>query len=459
MRLLLKKGRVFDPDLNLDLEADVLVQEGRILRIEKGISDAHVDRCIDARGLLVTAGFVDLHSHLREPGEEHKEDFISSSESALAGGFTSVCAMPNTRPPNDSPSVTRLILSQTAKLGGVRVYPIGAITRGLQGEHLTDVGELKDCGVVALSDDGRPVMNSRLMRRALEYGRTFELPIIQHAEDLALSEGAVMNEGEVSTRLGLRGQPPQTESILVARDLALVELTGARYHVAHVSTRETVELVRSAKKRGLPVTCEVTPHHLLLTDTACLDYNTYAKVNPPLRSRQDQIALWEGLQDGTIDCIATDHAPHSRGDKEVQFDCAAFGSTGFETALSLGLELVEQKALSLERLIHSLTIAPARALKLPGGSLREDSVADLAVIDLEKQWSLEPSSFHSKSKNSPFLGRKLTGKVLFTVLRGSVAYEHRGDKRTSRQSEVRPRKEYSPSNAPQREQNTTEATP
>lgn len=423
MRLLLKKGRVFDPELGLDRESDVLIQEGRIARIEKGISDAHVDQCVDARGLLLTAGFIDLHSHLREPGEEHKEDFISSSESALAGGFTSVCAMPNTRPPNDSPSVTRLILSQTTRLGGVRVYPIGAITRGLQGEALTDIGELKDCGVVALSDDGRPVMNSRLMRRALEYGRTFELPIIQHAEDLTLSEGAVMNEGEFSTRLGLKGQPPQTESILVARDLALVELTGARYHVAHVSTRETVELVRAAKKRGLPITCEVTPHHLLLTDEACLDYNTYAKVNPPLRSHRDQIALWEGLRDGTIDCIATDHAPHSRGDKEIQFDCAAFGSTGFETALALGLQLVREKELTLERLIHSLTLAPAKALKLPGGTLKEDSIADLAAIDLDHEWQLIPDEFHSKSKNSPFLGKQFRGKVRFTVLRGQMAFE------------------------------------
>ena len=385
-------------------------------------SDAAV---IDARDLVVVPGLIDLHAHLREPGEEYKEDLASASASAAAGGFTAVCAMPNTKPPNDSRAVTELILSRARAVGGVRVYPVGAVSRALQGETLAEIGELKDAGVVALSDDGRPVMNARLMRRALEYGRTFDLPVVQHAEDLHLSEGGVMHEGVASTRAGLRGQPGQAEDVMVARDLALVELTGARYHVAHITTEASVKLVREAKRRGLPVTCEVTPHHLTLTDEACMTYDTATKVNPPLRAARDVEALREALVDGTIDAIATDHAPHTSIEKQVEYDGAAFGMIGFETALSLILRLVEKKALSLNDAIERLTSGPARVFKLPGGTVPEGAPGDVTLIDLEKQWTVELGGLHSKSRNTPFLGWKMKGKAVVTIVGAKIVHDER----------------------------------
>jgi len=422
----LQKARVVDPKSGTDREQDVIIQNGRIKESGRGLATPKGVIPLDLRGLLVVPGFIDLHAHLREPGEEYKEDFRSASAAAASGGFTSVCAMPNTKPPNDSRAITDLILTKTKEMGGIRVYPVGAITMGLQGQRLTEFGELKDAGVVAFSDDGRPVMNSRVMRRALEYGRTFDVPIIQHAEDLNLSEGGAMHEGRCSTHIGMRGQPSQAESVIVARDLALVELIGARYHVAHVSTKESIQMIREAKRKGLPVTCEVTPHHLMLTDEACLSYDTSTKVNPPLRTKEDVAVLWQALADGTIDAVATDHAPHSSIEKLVEYDCSAFGAIGFETALPLVLRLVEKKEMSLMTAIERMTWGPARTLGLPGGSLQEGTPGDVTCIDLEKEWTVDADSFRSKSRNSPFFGWTLKGKVVLTLVEGKMIHQDRG---------------------------------
>src|SRR5262244_1043860 len=322
MDLVIRGGRVIDPHTKTDRQADVLVSEGRIARIEPGISPGKA-KVVDARDMLVVPGLVDLHVHLREPGQEYKEDIASGTRAAAAGGFTTVCCMPNTVPPNDCRAVTELILRRAREVGSARVHPVGAISKGLAGESLAEMAEMSEAGIVAVSDDGRPVMDAGLMRRALEYAATFGLPVVQHAEDLTLSAGGVMNEGDVATRIGLRGQPPAAESVMVARDIELVAWTGARYHVAHVSAGRTAALVRDAKRRGLPVTCEATPHHLTLTDAACQAYATYCKCAPPLRGAVDVASLREALADGTIDAIAIDHAPHSPVEKDVEFDDAA----------------------------------------------------------------------------------------------------------------------------------------
>ena len=424
-RVHLKRARLIDPKSGIDSELDLVVGDGKLQQTGRGLVTPSDAIPIDAQGLTAVPGLIDLHAHLREPGEEYKEDLATASASAAAGGFTAVCAMPNTNPPNDCRAITELILARAKAVGGVRVYPVGAVSRGLKGLMLTEIGELKDAGVIAISDDGRPIMNARLMRRALEYGRTFDLPVIQHAEDLDLSEGGVMHEGACSTRAGLRGQPSQAEAVMIARDLALVELTGARYHVAHISTAESVKLVREAKRRGLPVTCEVTPHHLTLTDEACLTYDTATKVNPPLRATSDVDALREALIDGTIDAIATDHAPHTSLEKLTEFDCAAFGMIGFETALSLALGMVERGDLSLNDAITRLSWAPARIFNLPGGTLPEGSPADITCIDMEKTWTVDANAFKSKSRNTPFSGWKLKGKAVMTIVGGQIIHDER----------------------------------
>jgi dihydroorotase len=416
----IRGGRLIDPRQGTDDELDVIVQDGRVARIGKGLDTPTGALVCDARGKIVAPGLVDLHAHLREPGEEGKETIETGSNAAASGGFTTVCAMPNTHPPNDCRAITMLVRTRARELGGVRVLPVGAITRGLQGEQLADFGELKEAGVVALSDDGRCVMNARLMRRALEYGRTFDLPIVQHAEDHELSRGGAMNEGAVSTRAGIPGQPAEAEEIIVARDLILVEMTGARYHVAHASTARTVAMVREAKARGLPVTCEVTPHHLTLTDEACAGYDTSTKMYPPLRTQADVDALAVGLADGTIDAIATDHAPHSKNAKQVEFDCAAFGVIGLETALSIALSLVASGALSLRDAIERLTWGPARTFKLQAGTMPEGAVADVVVIDPDLEWTVVAEDIESKSKNTPFLGRKMRGRAVLTLAAGAV---------------------------------------
>jgi len=420
--LVLRGGRVFDPAAArpLDQAGDVRIAHGRVVEIGRGLVGG---RILDVKGLWIVPGLIDLHVHLREPGQEYKEDIETGARAAAAGGFTTICCMPNTRPVNDQRTVTELIVRRAREVAAVRVRPIGAITAGLEGKALADIGDMKEGGIVAISDDGRPVMNAGLMRRALEYARTFDLPVVQHAEDLDLSEGGSMNEGAVATRIGVKGQPACAESAMVARDLEIVEWTGARYHVAHVSTARTVALVRDAKRRGLPVTCEVTPHHLALTDDACAHYDTRTKVMPPLRTAADQEALLEGLADGTIDCIATDHAPHSPVEKDVEFECAAPGMLGLETALPIILDFVRMGSLDERRAIAALTGGPARAFGLSGGGLAVGAVADLCVIDPERPMTITAEDLASKSKNTPFLGQTLAGRAVLTLVEGRCVFD------------------------------------
>jgi dihydroorotase len=420
--LVLRGGRVFDPAAArpVDQTGDVRIAHGRIVEIGRGLVGG---RILDVRDLWIVPGLIDLHVHLREPGQEYKEDIETGTRAAAAGGFTTICCMPNTRPVNDQRTVTELIVRRSREIGAVRVRPIGAITAGLEGKALADIGDMKEGGIVAISDDGRPVMNAGLLRRALEYARTFDLPVVQHAEDLDLAEAGAMNEGAVATRIGIKGQPVCAESAMVARDLEIVEWTGARYHVAHASTARTVALVRDAKRRGLPVTCEVTPHHLALTDEACAHYDTRTKVMPPLRTAADQDALLEGLSDGTIDCIATDHAPHSPVEKDVEFECAAPGMLGLETALPIILDFVRMGSLDERRAIAALTGAPARAFGLPGGTLAVGAVADLCVIDPERPLTITAEELASKSKNTPFLGQTLAGRAVLTLVEGRCVFD------------------------------------
>jgi len=420
--LVLRGGRVFDPAAArpIDQAGDVRIAQGRIVEIGRGLVGG---RILDVRDLWIVPGLIDLHVHLREPGQEYKEDLETGTRAAAAGGFTTICCMPNTRPVNDQRTVTELIVRRSREVGVVRVRPIGAITAGLEGKALADIGDMKEGGIVAISDDGRPVMNAGLLRRALEYARTFDLPVVQHAEDLDLAEAGAMNEGAVATRIGIKGQPVCAESAMVARDLEIVEWTGARYHVAHASTARTVALVRDAKRRGLPVTCEVTPHHLALTDEACAHYDTRTKVMPPLRTAADQEALLEGLSDGTIDCIATDHAPHSPVEKDVEFECAAPGMLGLETALPIILDFVRMGSLDERRAIAALTGAPARAFGLPGGTLAVGAVADVCVIDPERPVTITAEDLASKSKNTPFLGQTLAGRAVLTLVEGRCVFD------------------------------------
>lgn len=425
--IVLQGGRVFDPHSmrapqngSAGIAADIRIRAGRIVEIGPGLRG---DFEIDVSDLLVVPGLIDLHVHLREPGQEYKEDLQSGTLAAAAGGFTTVCCMPNTKPVNDQRSITELIVRRARQVGHARVHPIGAITQGLQGTALADIGDMHEGGIVAISDDGRPVMNAGLLRRAMEYARTFDIPLVQHAEDLDLAEGGAMNEGAVSTRIGVRGQPVCAESAMVARDLEVVAWTGARYHVAHASAARTVGLVRQAKKQGLPVTCEVTPHHLALTDEACCHYDTNTKVMPPLRTTADTEALLEGLVDGTVDCIATDHAPHSLVEKEVEFECAAPGMLGLETAIPIIFDFVRMGVLPEWRAVQALTAAPARVFGLAGGSLAAGALADITVIDPERPFVLGVDSIQSKSKNSPFLGQRLAGRAVLTLLEGRITYD------------------------------------
>jgi dihydroorotase len=424
MDICLRGGRVIDPARGMDATADVLLKGGTIAKVGPGLAagvDAGV-RVIDVAGQWVVPGLIDLHTHLREPGQEYKEDIATGTRAAAAGGFTAVCAMPNTVPPNDNRAVSELIVRRAAEVGVVRVYPVGAISKGLKGESLSEMGELKDAGCVAVSDDGHPVMNAELMRRAMEYARTFGLPLVQHCEDLTLSAGGAMNEGLVSTRAGIRAQPSAAESSMVARDIELCALTGARYHVAHISSAESVRLVREAKRRGLPVTCEVTPHHLTLTDEACAAYDTHAKCNPPLRTWQDVEAVRAGLVDGTIDAVATDHAPHSAVEKDVEFEQAAFGVIGLETAVPLVLALVHAGRLTPTDFVRRMSSGPAAAFGLRGGSLAEGRLADVTVIDPDVDWTCKPARLRSRSHNTPFAGLALKGRATLTIVGGRIVY-------------------------------------
>jgi dihydroorotase len=377
---------------------------------------------IDAKGCVVCPGLIDMHVHFREPGFEYKETITSGCQSAAAGGFTSVAVMPNTNPVNDTRAVTEHILSLARTEGIINVYAIGAITQKLEGERLSEMADLKNAGAIAFSDDGRPVMNNELMRRAFEYSKMFKLPLIQHSEMLDLTEGGCMNEGIVSTELGLKGMPAEAEDIMVYRDIALLEKTGGRLHVAHISSKNSVDLVRQAKSSGLSVTCEVAPHHFTLTDEAVRGYDTNTKMSPPLRTIDDVEAIKEGLQDGTIDIIATDHAPHDITDKQVEYQNACFGIVGLETALPLSLKLVDEKILSMGDVIKKLTATPADIFNLKAGSLSLDNEADILIFNPNLEYSIDISKFHSKSKNSPFDGWKVKGKVIHTLVKGKTAY-------------------------------------
>lgn len=432
MQLLIRRGRLIDPARKVDALVDVLIAGGRIARIAPRIDPARVlhgqgkagVRTIDAHGKIIAPGFIDMHTHLREPGEEGKESVASGCKAAAAGGFTAVACMPNTVPVNDNKLVTHYILSKALAEGCVRVYPIGAITRGSQGERLADIGELKTAGVVALSDDGEPVISAEVLRRAMEYATNFALPIISHCEDKSLSSGGVMHEGYWSTRLGLPGIPAAAEEVMVARDVILAEMTGCRLHIAHVSTAGAVEIIRAAKAKGIQVTAEATPHHFTLTDEAVASFSTNTKVNPPLRSEFHRGALREGLRDGTIDAIATDHAPHHQNAKDLEYITAANGMVGLETAVSLTLsELVHPGIITLDQAIAKLSTNPGRILGVEGGTLREGDRADLTILDLTRPVVVDPKKFFSKSTNTPFAGRRLQGGPVMTIVGGRVAWE------------------------------------
>ena len=424
MGLLLKGGLVVDPAQDLEAERDLLIENGRVARLAgTGTIPAAGHEVQDCRGLVVCPGFIDLHVHLREPGQEYKETIASGGQAAAAGGFTAVACMPNTQPVNDNAAVTRFILEKAASARQVRVYPVAAISQGSEGKILAEYGELKAAGAAALSDDGRPVSNAQLMRRALEYAHTFDLLVISHAEDLELTGHGVMHEGLVSVQLGLRGIPAAAETVAVFRDCELARLTGARLHIAHVSAAGTVEIIRQFKAQGAPISAETAPHYFTLTHEAVQGYDTNAKMNPPLRTEADVAAIKQGLADGTLDCIATDHAPHSVLEKDLEFDQAANGIIGLETAVGLSLQLVATGVLTLPQLVAKLSTNPARLLGVPGGILREGAPADITVLDLHRPWTVDVAAFKSKSRNCPFHGWQLPGRAVMTVVGGEVVWK------------------------------------
>lgn len=424
MKIVIHGGTVIDPANSRAARLDVLIEDGQIRAIDRPGSFLGVgDSGIDASGCIVTPGFIDMHVHLREPGFEYKETVSTGVQSAVAGGFTTVACMANTNPVNDNGAVTRYIIEKAEEANLARVLPIGALSKGLKGESLADIGEMAAAGAVAISDDGRPVMDGNLMRRALEYCSMFNLPISVHEEDLHLAAGGVMNEGTIALRLGLKGIPNAAEDVMVARDIILSRLTGGRLHIAHASTRGAVALVRQAKAEGLAVTAEAAPHHFSLTEDAVEGYNTNAKMAPPLRQKEDVEAIKEGLRDGTIDAIATDHAPHHRDEKAVEFDQALNGIVGLETALPLTLNLVAEGVFSLSEAIRKLAVNPARILGLPSGTLSLGAPADVTIFDPTRTWKVAPGQLRSKSKNTPFGGWDLTGYVVLTMVGGRVVYE------------------------------------
>ena len=426
MQTLIKNGQVIDPANQLNGPFDILINNRKIEAIEPqgNISGSKLKDVpvLDAKNCVVAPGFCDMHVHFREPGHEYKETIETGSASAAAGGFSTVAVMPNTSPVNDNRSITELIFSQAKKTNLVNVFPIGAITKGLKGESLSDMGELKEAGCIGYSDDGRPVMDSELMRRAFEYSRMFGLPCIQHSEILDLTREGCMNEGIISTELGLKGMPVEAEDIMVFRDICLLRKTGGRLHVAHISSGGAVELVRQAKAKGLPVTCEVAPHHFTLTEEACRNYDTNAKMSPPLRTHEDLELIKEGLRDGTIDIIATDHAPHDVADKQMEFSKACFGIVGLETALPLTLKMVDEKVITLQKAVDLLTHQPCRLFNLDKGTLGVGKDADIVIFNPKTQYAIEPEKFKSRSKNSPYKGWKVRGKVLHTLVAGKTVY-------------------------------------
>lgn len=422
--ILFRGGRVIDPSQQLDEVTHLLVQDGRVAAIGRDLGTPDGAQVIDASGLIVAPGLIDVHVHLREPGQEDRETIATGAASAVAGGFTGICAMPNTDPVIDNQAAVGFVKARGVTAGLARVYPIGCISLGQRGEQLAEFGEMVAAGAVAVSDDGHPVMSSQLMRTALEYAKVFGIPVADHCEDTPLAHGGAMHEGIVSTRLGLKGIPAAAEEIHVARDCILADLTGGHVHLCHMSTRGSVDLIRRAKAKGLPVTAEAAPHHFSLTHERCEGYDTNAKMNPPLREAEDRDAIRQGLADGTIDCIATDHAPHHYDAKEREFDDAPNGIIGLETALSLALrELVQPGLLSLAALIERMSTAPARLWHLDGGSLRPGGVADLVVFDPTATWTVDPSRFRSKSRNTPWGGETLPGVVCWTLVAGRPVYQ------------------------------------
>jgi dihydroorotase len=436
MWILIKGAKVVDPGLSFNGKSvDILIKDDRIADIfphkdqiqdQSGIDTIHgkifPDRIVQAAGLIAVPGLIDMHVHFREPGHEYKETIETGSKAAAWGGFTAVCTMPNTNPVNDDAQVTRFIIEQASKAEKVRVYPVAAISKELKGDSLCEFAELKSAGAIAVSDDGYPVTNSRLMRSAMEYAKGIGLLVISHCEVPELVGTGVMNEGETATRMGLGGIPNAAESIMVSRDIALSDLTQTPVHIAHVSTRESVDAIRDAKNRGVKVTAETAPHYFTLTDQAVGDYDTHAKMNPPLRSEQDRLAICQGLADGTIDVIATDHAPHNVVEKDVEFDRAANGIIGLETSLALSLELVRKNILSIDQLVEKMSMNPARILGLDQG-LSSGNIADITLIDPEYEYSVDSNKFQSKSRNTPFNGWKLKGRAVMTIVGGKTVFE------------------------------------
>ena len=431
--LLIFRGvRVIDPARGLDESADVVVERGIILHVGRDAAEPYLmaerARIVQGAGKWLLPAFVDLHAHLREPGQEYKEDVFSGLDAAAAGGYAHVCVMANTQPVNDCRAITELLIARAKEHGGPRLHPIGAVTKGMKGAELSEIGDLRDAGAVGISDDGVCVMNAAVMRRALEYARTFDMPVIQHAEDHDLTAGASMHEGVVSARLGLKGWPRVAEDIIIARDVLLTEYVGSRYHAAHLSTEGAARIIREAKSRDLRVSCEVTPHHLLLTDAAVIGYDTACRVNPPLREQSDVLALRRALADGTIDAIATDHAPHSRLEKDLEFAAASPGMMGLELCLGLLVQLVGEEGLTLHRLVDALSQAPAKIAGLDIPTIKVGSVADLALVDPAARWIPAARKLRTKSLNSPFLKTELSAKVLMTVAHGAVVFDEEGEK-------------------------------
>ena len=426
-RTVYKNARLMNPATQLDAIGSVLVEDGKIADFGAGLfMDGSVPdgaEVVDCGGHLLTPGLIDIQVHFREPGQEYKETIETGSKSAAAGGVTSVSTMPNTDPVIDDVAVLEFLLKQGRETGYCRLHPYACVSKGMKGERLTEMGLLAKAGAVAFTDDGLPIMNAQLMRQALTYARELDVPIGQHAEDLNLSNGGCMNEGAVATKLGLRGIPNASEAVIVDRDIQLVRLTGAKYHVLHISTAEAIEAVRRAKHEGLPVTAEAAPHHFMLTDEACIDYRSFAKMNPPLRAERDKQAVIRGLQDGTIDAIATDHAPHDQESKRVPISEAAFGIVGLETMLPLSLDLYHRGAMSLMEVIGKMTYQAADILKLPAGRITKGVEADLTLIDVDVDWVINPKEFSSKSKNSPFDDTKTKGRAIRTILGGSEVYK------------------------------------
>lgn len=423
MKLLLKNARVLDPGNGRDGHMDLLVEDGRVARVGRDLPADGARVCELPAGTIVCPGLIDMHVHLREPGQEHKETIATGAAAAVAGGFTAVACMPNTDPVNDQASITEFILARAALAGLARVYPIGAVSLGSRGERLSEFGDLRRAGCVALSDDGKPVATALLMRRALEYASLFNLPVIDHCEDPTLKGDGIAHEGFHAARLGLRGIPGEAESLMVERDVTLAAMTGGRVHIAHMSARDSLRAVRAGKERGVRVTCEVTPHHFTLTDAALEGYDTNVKMNPPLRDEQDRDALLEGLADGSVDVIATDHAPHHPDEKHVEFDHAPFGIVGLETAVSLVFDqLVHRAVITPARMVELMSVNPAALLGVPGGSLSDGGPADITVLAPDVEVTIDPARFRSRSRNTPFGGRTLRGAVGATIVGGRLVY-------------------------------------